>query len=130
MEKTILISGKEVRLKNTGSFALRYKEQFGKNPISEIMGMIEVFQDMDIESISPELDLADLKKIDFDIFYNVIWTMAKTADKSIASPLDWLDEFDEFPIIDILPEVMDMLIQSFTSTIQSKKNMNHPAMKR
>ena len=62
MEKTILISGKEVRLKNTGSFALRYKEQFGKNPISEIMGMIEVFKDMDIESISPELDLGDLKK--------------------------------------------------------------------
>jgi len=128
MEKTIKISGKEVRLKNTGSFALRYKEQFGKNPISEIMGMLNVFKDINLESSDPLENMEQLRKIDFDVFYNVVWALAKTADKSIASPMDWLDEFEEFPIMDILPEVMDMILQSFTSTMESKKNMSHPAM--
>lgn len=44
--------------------------------------------------------------------------MAKTADPKIPEPMVWLDSFDEFPIIEILEDIQDMI----ASTIQSKKS--------
>lgn len=44
--------------------------------------------------------------------------MAKTADKDIPDPMSWLDEFDEFPMIEIVPELFGMAIAS----LQSKKS--------
>ena len=46
--------------------------------------------------------------------------MAKQADNSIPEPIEWLDQFDEFPMEDIIPELQDMLLASFSSA--KKKN--------
>ena len=36
--------------------------------------------------------------------------MAKTADSSIPEPMVWLEQFDEFPMAEIIPELQDMLL--------------------
>lgn len=115
MEKTIVIDGKEVRLKSTGATALRFKAQFGKDYFAEIM-KLNVLKKLEGKNID-ELSYEELDKLDFEVFYNVVWVMAKTAIKEIPDPLTWLDSFDEFPIIDIIPQVQDIII----ATIQSKK---------
>jgi hypothetical protein len=43
--------------------------------------------------------------------------LAKTANPSIPDPITWLDQFDEFPLMEIIPELQDLIIAS----IQSKK---------
>jgi hypothetical protein len=43
--------------------------------------------------------------------------MAKTANKEIPDPISWLDSFDEFPLLEIIPELQDMML----SSLQSKK---------
>jgi len=115
MEKTIIIDGKEVRLKCTGATPLRYKSQFGKDFFAEILklNVVQKLIDGKLDKIKRE----DLDKLDFDIFYNIVWVMAKTADPDIPEPISWLDEFDVFPILEIIPEIQDMLIAS----LQSKK---------
>ncbi|WP_124728803.1 hypothetical protein [Staphylospora marina] len=115
MEKTLIIDGKQVRFKATAALPLRYKAQFGRDFFSELlkMGAIEKLGNMDTTNVTR----ADLDGLDFEVFYNVAWCMAKTADPSIPDPITWLDQFDEFPMIEIIPELQDMLL----ATIQGKK---------
>lgn len=115
MEKNIIIDGKEVRFKATAAMPLRYKAQFGKDFFVEIlkMGAIEKLGNLEPGKVKRE----DLEGLDFTVFYNIAWTMAKAADQSIPDPISWLDQFDEFPMIDVIPELQDMIL----SNIQSKK---------
>lgn len=112
MEKTLTIDGKEVRFKSTAATPLRYKAQFGKDYFSEILKM-ESLGNLKQGKISTK----DIQKIDFEVFYNIIWVLAKTADKSIKEPMEWLDTFDEFPLMDIIPQIQDLI----TASLQSKK---------
>jgi hypothetical protein len=119
MEKTIIIDSKKVRFKSNGSTALRYKVQFQKDYFKEIMKMLPLVKVSKKKKNPEEIDVKDLETLDFEVFYNIAWTMAKTADPSIAEPLEWLDEFDEFPIADILPELQD-LIEATLKTSKKK----------
>lgn len=115
MEKTLIIDGKEVRFKSTAAVPLRYKAQFGKDFFAEIlkMGALEKLGKLDPKKITR----ADLEGLDFEVFYNIAWTMAKTADPKIPDPITWLDQFEEFPMIEIIPALQDMILAS----IQGKK---------
>jgi hypothetical protein len=112
MEKTIEIDGKKINLKSTGATPLRYKSQFGKDFFAEIfkLGKLEK-----INLDDKDIDYEALSGLDFEVFYNIIWTMAKTADKSIPEPLEWLDGFDEFPIVEILPQMQDMIFRNLAT---------------
>lgn len=112
MEKTIHIDGKEVRFKSTGATPLRYKAQFGKDYFSEIMKM-GALEKLNKKNITEK----DLEALDFEVFYNIAWTLARTANNAIPEPITWLDEFDEFPMMQIIPELQDMIL----ATIQTKK---------
>ena len=59
----------------------------------------------------------DIQKIDFEVFYNIICVFANTSDKSIKEPLEWLDGFEEFPLMEIIPQIQDLI----TASLQSKK---------
>ena len=106
MEKTLTIDGKQVTFKSTGATPLRYKQQFGKAFFAEIAKMSK--------GSSKNFDLA---KLDMEAFYNIAWVFAKTADKTIPEPLEWLDRFESFPILEIIPDLQDMLL----GTMQTKK---------
>lgn len=133
MEKTLTIDGKAVRLSSNASTPLRYKMQFKKDYFAELLKLAKVFnvkakedeqdeQDEQDEKSLIELDLSqidyeDLDHLDFEVLYNFVWILAKTANKDIPAPLEWLDEFDEFPIIEIFPEVTELL----QSSLKTKK---------
>lgn len=132
MEKTLQIDGKQVRFKSTAGTARRYRNQFGKDffaALFEMMPLIEAAQKKDEETGAPAIDgytVEQVKALNFEVFENIIWVMAKTADPSIPEPEEWMDQFEEMPIQEIMPELQDMMMASFGT--QSKKN--HPALKR
>ena len=105
MEKIILIDGKEVPFKSNGAIPFRYKQQFGKDFFAEIAKMSAGNKEFTMENV------------DLEVFYNLAWVFAKTADKTIPAPMEWLESFDVFPIFDIMPEIQDMLL----ATMQTKK---------
>ena len=105
MEKIILIDGKEVPFKSNGAIPFRYKQQFGKDFFAEIAKMSAGNKEFTMENV------------DLEVFYNLAWVFAKTADKTIPAPMEWLETFDTFPIFDIMPEIQDMLL----ATMQTKK---------
>lgn len=112
MEKTITIDNKEVNFKSTAATPLRFKAQFGKDYFAEIIKLNKLN-----EFKQDQLNYEVLENADFEIFYNIIWVLAKTANKNIPDPLTWLDGFDEFPLFEIIPEVQDLIAAS----IKSKK---------
>ena len=99
MEKMIKIGEKEVALRTTGATLLRYKMQFGKDLLTELIKLDGAYQNGELQA----------EKLDFEMFFNILWVMAKTATPDIKPPIEWLDEFEEFPIMEILPEVMVLL---------------------
>jgi hypothetical protein len=114
MEKIITIDGKEVKFKTNGAIPLRYKAQFGKDYFKEILKMFPLTKLK--EKKKNEINVKDLEALDFEVFYNVSWVMAKTADPSIPEPLTWFASFDEFPIGDIFPELQDMMIATLETS--------------
>lgn len=115
MEKTILIDGKEIRFKATGGISYRYKAQFGREYIADAIEL-EKFRassntgkfDKDNNPIY-DPQKYDYTKLSLELLYNILWTLAKTADDSIPDPLAWLDSFDVFPVMDIYSQVKDVL---------------------
>lgn len=114
MEKILTIDGRQVKFKSTGAFLLRYKAQFHRDAIKDIYKMAEGFN---LETN----EVTNIDTLDLDVFYNLVWTLAKTAEPSLPPPLDWLDTFSEFPLLDILPELSEMIFKSLSSTIPGKK---------
>jgi type II secretory pathway component PulK len=119
MEKTITIDGKQVRFKSTGATPLRYKAQFHKDFFAEILKLNSLKK----VNKGDELKKEDIEMIDFDVLYNITWVMAKTADQTIPEPIEWLDQFNEFPLMDIVPKLQDLI----SASMQSKKKSSHPA---
>lgn len=112
MEKTIEIDGKEVHFRSTAATPLRFKAQFGKDYFAEIIKLNKLSKFKE-----DKINYKALENADFEVFYNIIWTLAKTADKSIPEPLTWLDNFEEFPLFEIIPQIQDLI----TASIQTKK---------
>lgn len=113
MEKTLTIDGKQVRFKSTGATPKRYKAQFGTDFFADLMKM----EGLNKIKNKKQPTAKEIESLDMDVLYDICWVLAKTADKSIPEPLDWLDEFDAFPIREIIPELQDLI----TSSIQSSK---------
>lgn len=113
MEKILNIDGRQVKFKSTGAFLLKYKAQFGRDAIQDIYKMAG--------AIDKNNQIKNIDAVDLEVFYNLLWTLAKTADPSIPTPMEWLDTFSEFPLLDIIPETIDMMFTCLKSTHPNKK---------
>ena len=113
MEKILTIDGRQVKFKSTGAYLLRYKAQFGRDALQDIFKLQS--------SVDTQGHIVDASAMDLEVIYDLVWTLAKTADPSIPPPLDWLDGFSEFPLAEIVPDLTDMIFSTLGSTVQSKK---------
>jgi len=109
----LTIDGRQVKFKSTGAFLLRYKAQFGRDALRDIFKL----QD----AVDSKNRIKNIDALDLEVFYNLVWTLAKTADPSIPPPLEWLDTFGEFPLAEIVPEVIDLIFSSLGTTVEPKK---------
>jgi len=98
MEITIPIDGKNIRFKSSGSSPLRYKAQFKRDFFADLMKLEKVG--------------TDISTLDLEIFYNIAWIYARVADPTIPTQWEWLDTFDIFPIMEIVPHLQDLINKS------------------
>lgn len=116
MEITLTIDEKKVPFKSNGAVAKRYMMQFQRDLLKDILGM-GVAEKSFVEMSEGEKIGWMRNNIDFNMFYDIAWVFAKTADNKIPDPLTWLESFDEFPILDIIEPLQGLL----EKTIASKK---------
>ena len=116
MEKTINIDDKPVRLRATASFLKIYNAQTGKDFIPTVM---PIFDKMIDHSVSDAIhNIQGLQLIDV---FNLVWALAKNADKDIPDPDTWLDQFENFPLDEVMPVVFELLLGTFFSVNFQKK---------
>ena len=116
MEIILKIDNKDVSFKSNGAVAKRYMMQFQRDLLKDIisMGVTEI----DFKKASEADKVRWMRdNINFDVFFDIAWVFAKAASPEIPEPLKWLESFDEFPIIDIIEPLQDLLAK----TIGTKK---------
>lgn len=114
MEKILNVGGKDVKFKATAGTMLRYRTYFGKDLIKDIMKLKDKLTGK-IES-GKEFEIIDL-----DMFEKIAWTMAKTADDNTPDIEHWLDEFEVFDIMQVLPEIIELFIANNKQLNDKKK---------
>ena len=104
MEKIIKIDGRDVKFKSSGGTMYRYKAQFGREYLADIIDLDKCRMDSEDGKTT-----YDMTKFPLEMMYNLAWVLAKTADDTIPPPLEWLDSFEVFPIIDIWSELGELI---------------------
>lgn len=142
MEKTIKIGKKSVRMNNNISWAIVYRDQFGRDIIPALMPLLASALDIISGLINEtgkteDIELADLAKLaDGDALLNAVihlggfeftdlicitWALAKCADEDIPAPREWIAQFDSFPIDVIAPEVFTLIFKGVVSSKNLKR---------
>lgn len=142
MEKTIKIGKKSVRLNNNVSWAIVYRDQFGRDIIPTIMPLFASALDI-ISGIinetgkTDDIELTDLAKLaDGDSLLNaaihlggfeftdlicITWALAKCADEDIPAPREWIEQFETFPVDVVAPEVFSLIFKGVVSSKNLKR---------
>ena len=132
MIKEINISeNQKIKLNASLGWVLRYRAQFGHDILPDLLPMLESGLVLVGGAMDESGELEWRKLLDFDTVssamisfagaefttaLNIIWAMAKNADDSI--PFEWANQFENFPLDQIVPEVLDAVI----NTVVSEKN--------
>ena len=95
MEKIIKVDGRDVRLKITAAFPLHFNAMTGKDYFAK--------------------DTATQR------FYDTIWVLAKCADDTIPAVTEWVESFENFPVISIFNEVQQLIEKATASTVKNGK---------
>lgn len=127
MEKTITISGKEVKMRASALIPRLYRFRFSRDMISDMRQLQKSFKkatSLPEDATEEERQDAQLSVMDLTIFENVAYIMAKHADtKNVPSTMEeWLEGFDGvFSIYEVLPVILELWGLSNQTTSISKK---------
>lgn len=136
MEKTIKVSkDQSMKLSNNISWMFIYRNQFGKdivpvlvpamNAMLELYGQVieaagegglttDVMRRIPVEDLqSAVIELSGLEATEL---IQIIWAMAYAADENIEPPMDWLRQFELFPLDVILPEAVSLIAKGLISS--------------
>lgn len=115
MEKILKIGNNEIKMKSTAGTMMRYRNNFNRDFIKDLVALQKKLTDK-IDNNT------QFEAIDLDIFEKIAWCMAKTADNNVPDIENWLDQFDTFDIMQVLPEIMELLVANMEQ-INSKKKI-------
>lgn len=108
-----MIDGRAVKFKASAATPRNYRAMFGRDLLLDYQQMLD---DAANENGFSMQTLTN--------FENFAYTMAKQADPTIPdTPDEWLETFDTFAIYSILPALVDLWMQSNTTTSVKKKQV-------
>lgn len=125
VEKTVTISGQNVKFKASAAVPRLYRTLFHRDVFKDMtkleksMKRVTPKKGKENPDQPPEFEVEDL-----EIFENLAYAMAYHADHSIPKKIDdWLDQFDMFSIYQILPELLSLWGENLETEVESKKNL-------
>ena len=120
LKKTVEISGQEVTFKCSAAVPRMYRIKFGRDIIVDIQRLSG--------SLTKKVDEGKEFEIeDLECFGNVAYIMALHADPTIPPTIDeWLEQFEMFSILEILPVIMDLWGINMETTSEPAKKSEAP----
>lgn len=116
MEKTVIIDGKEVRMRASALIPRLYRFKFGRDMIADMQALATKYAK--IQDKGEQLSVLDLT-----VFENLAWLFCKHADDSIPdTPEEWLDNMDGmFSVYEVLPQMLELWTASSKTTAKPAK---------
>lgn len=105
MEKTIKIGDKEILLKATAMNLLIYQEEFGEDIFRAKGSLLDAMGKDGIE----------FDKIPSLTLLKMLWTMARTGDKSFPPFSDWVDSLEELPMVELYTENINLFLANMVT---------------
>ena len=147
MIKTIEINDtQKFDVNSAAGWLFIYRSQFGHDILPDLLPMIEGIasaainvipqidtkgEEIDVNTVLSHLDMSDVSELIYSFagletvtIINILWAMAKNANKSIETPETWVNQFEVFPIDTIVPELFELIIQSSVSSKNAKSLQN------
>ncbi len=117
IEKTIDISGQQVKFRSSATIPRLYRIKFKRDIFKDLTKLEKAYSKKEKEGDE------DLEIDDLEIFENVAYIMAYHADPTIPGTIDeWLEQFEMFSIYEILPEILDLWGTNLQTQVDAKKN--------
>lgn len=126
MEKTIIVGGREIKMKASALVPRLYRFKFGRDLISDLNQLSKAYKkrmDLPENATEEEIQDAQLSVLDLTIFENTAYIMAKHADPENVpeTPEEWIDGFEIFSIYEALPQILELWGDSNKTTSVPKK---------
>lgn len=120
-----IIEEKKVKFESRGSTPLRYKKQFESDFFGDLVKLAPLVSQSangdDLQETVDQMSMEQLQHLDMEVFYNIAWVLAKTADPDIPDPIEWLDGFEKFPIMHVITGLDDIIKTLVESGSETKK---------
>ncbi|MBR3171298.1 MAG: hypothetical protein IKF22_08640 [Lachnospiraceae bacterium] len=140
MIREVTIEDKTVEINSSAGWLYKYRSRFGHDILPDLMPILEsvlaagasVLQEsggeINEQTIMAALDndaLVDafikVSGMETLTVLNIFWAMAANADKSIASPEEYFNQFDVFPMDVIVPALFTAVVESSVSSKNAER---------
>ena len=117
IEKTVTISGQDVRFRSSATVPRLYRVKFKRDIFKDLAKLEKAYNKKSGKDEDLQID-------DLEIFENVAYIMAYHADPTIPKTIDeGLDQFDMFSIYQVLPEILELWGANLVTDVEAKKGL-------
>ena len=122
MIKTVIIDGKEYRMRASALTPRLYRAFFKRDMIRDMQNLLHAYNKMltlPEDASEEEKNEANLVILDYlEVFENVAWLFCKEGGESVGnSPEEWLDTIEGmFSIYEAMPTIIDLWIENQETT--------------
>ena len=109
MEKTIMIDGREVRLRASAAIPRLYRIKFRRDILQDMQTIKKAVEKSSRENAQDGGQMSSIPLEALELFENVSYLMAKHADPAGPSTVEeWLDGFETFSIYTVFPAIEEL----------------------
>lgn len=132
MKKEIKIGEQTLTVNSSAGWFYDYREEFGHDIMPDLMPILEsilgAIAEM-TESGSEELVITDelvskiidaLATAEITTVFNIAWAMAHNEDEKIERPRKWANSFENFPLDEVVPQLVTTILESSVSSKNAK----------
>lgn len=126
IEKTVTLSGKEVKIRSSALIPKLYRVKFGRDMVRDMRHLAKAYtalRELPETATDAEREEAQFSILDSDIFESVAWLMLRHAGNDVGeSPDEWLESLDGiFDLYQILPDVLELWANNNKTTSVPRK---------
>lgn len=109
MEKTIMIDGREVRLRASAAIPRLYRIKFRRDILQDMQTIKKAVEKSVQENAQEGGQMSSIPLEALELFENVSYLMAKHADPAVPPTVEeWLDSFETFSIYTVFPAIEEL----------------------
>lgn len=113
MEKTIMIDGREVRLRASAAIPRLYRIKFRRDILQDMQTIKKAVEKSVQENFQENAQeggqMSSIPLEALELFENVSYLMAKHADPTVPATVEeWLDGFETFSIYTVFPAIEEL----------------------